>query len=172
MLRSNSSSTNSYAKTSTDKRRSQNPCPRPKLSARTRNHVASVDRPEHFKPKTRHQQAFGPRWLNSTLARASGRKESQPAHRRFAHGDSGRREAVAKFCRAGTHGLKQGPLPTLARRPRTMRPSGSGRKISWDQWFRKFDQSNLAFLYQDETASGNCSRFFKLVKRSGSKAWR
>lgn len=37
--------------------------------------------------------------------------------------------------------------------------------IEWDDWFEKFDDANLAFLYQDKTASGEESRFFKLVSR-------
>jgi hypothetical protein len=35
-------------------------------------------------------------------------------------------------------------------------------EISWDEWFRAFDENELAFLYQDE---GN-SRFNKLVDRA------
>jgi hypothetical protein len=38
-------------------------------------------------------------------------------------------------------------------------------QIDWDEWFRKFDESDLAFLYQLEKASGEDSTFFKLVKR-------
>lgn len=34
--------------------------------------------------------------------------------------------------------------------------------------FRKFDENELAFLYQDEKASGEGSTFFKLVRRDGS----
>jgi hypothetical protein len=37
--------------------------------------------------------------------------------------------------------------------------------ISWDDWFRKFDESNLAFLYQERKADGEDSTFFKLVSR-------
>ena len=37
--------------------------------------------------------------------------------------------------------------------------------ITWDQFFRKFDEKNLAFLYQDRTRSGEASRFFKFVGR-------
>lgn len=37
--------------------------------------------------------------------------------------------------------------------------------ISWDEWFQKFDEKGLAFLYQDETRDGEESRFFKLVSR-------
>ena len=37
--------------------------------------------------------------------------------------------------------------------------------ISWDEWFGKFDESNLAFLYQEETDAGKKSNFNKLVSR-------
>ena len=37
--------------------------------------------------------------------------------------------------------------------------------ISWKEWFQKFDQSKLAFLFQEKTKDGKQSRFFKLVKR-------
>jgi len=45
--------------------------------------------------------------------------------------------------------------------------SGEDRleEISWEEFFKKFDQSKLAFLYQDETAGGGESRFSKLVSR-------
>ena len=38
--------------------------------------------------------------------------------------------------------------------------------ISWDEFFEKFEEKNLALLYQEETAGGDESRFFKLVSRS------
>jgi hypothetical protein len=43
--------------------------------------------------------------------------------------------------------------------------TGSLEEISWDEFFKKFDEKNLAFLYQDTTSSGEESRFFKLVTR-------
>ena len=48
--------------------------------------------------------------------------------------------------------------------------SGAGRfeEVSWDEWYRKFQESNLEFLYQDRAASGQQSRFFKLVCRGTS----
>lgn len=36
-------------------------------------------------------------------------------------------------------------------------------EISWDEFFEKFDQENLEFLYQDETKDGGESRFCKFV---------
>lgn len=38
-------------------------------------------------------------------------------------------------------------------------------EISWDEWFAKFDDNDLAFVYQDTTADGEQSNFNKLVKR-------
>ena len=37
--------------------------------------------------------------------------------------------------------------------------------ISWDEWFKAFDDNKLAFLYQDTTKDGEESRFNKLVSR-------
>lgn len=46
--------------------------------------------------------------------------------------------------------------------------SGEGtlEPISWDAFFEKFDEEKLAFLYQEEKADGEPSRFSKLVDRS------
>jgi len=42
---------------------------------------------------------------------------------------------------------------------------GSLEEISWEEFFKKFDEKNLAFLYQEHTSGGEESRFFKLVSR-------
>jgi len=41
-------------------------------------------------------------------------------------------------------------------------------EISWEEFFDKFDEKNLAFLYQDKTASGEQSRFCKFIGRSAA----
>jgi glutathione synthase/RimK-type ligase-like ATP-grasp enzyme len=38
-------------------------------------------------------------------------------------------------------------------------------EISWDEFFKIFEERKLALLEQDETASGKTSRFFKFVAR-------
>lgn len=45
--------------------------------------------------------------------------------------------------------------------------SGEGtlEAIDWDEFFRLFDENNLAFLYQEETKDGGESRFSKFVDR-------
>ena len=45
------------------------------------------------------------------------------------------------------------------------RGEGRLKPISWDEFFKKFEEKKLAFLYQDKTASGRPSRFSKLVSR-------
>lgn len=37
--------------------------------------------------------------------------------------------------------------------------------ISWDEFFSKFDEKNLALVYQEETSGGEKSNFNKLVDR-------
>jgi hypothetical protein len=48
-------------------------------------------------------------------------------------------------------------------------PGGSGSEslevMDWNEWFQKFDENNLAFLYQEQKADGSDSTFFKLVER-------
>lgn len=43
------------------------------------------------------------------------------------------------------------------------------QEIGWDEWFRKFDEQNLALLYQEETKDGKKSNFNKLVSRTSSR---
>jgi hypothetical protein len=39
------------------------------------------------------------------------------------------------------------------------------QEISWDEWFKAFDENRLALLIQEETAGGEKSNFNKLVSR-------
>jgi hypothetical protein len=43
-------------------------------------------------------------------------------------------------------------------------------EIFWEEFFEKFDESNLALLYQEETARGQRSNFNKLVGRETAEA--
>jgi hypothetical protein len=38
-------------------------------------------------------------------------------------------------------------------------------EIEWDEFFKIFEDSKLAFLYQDKTKDGGTSRFNKFVSR-------
>ncbi len=39
------------------------------------------------------------------------------------------------------------------------------QEITWEEFFSIFDEKKLAFLYQEKTADGKESRFFKFVSR-------
>ena len=43
-------------------------------------------------------------------------------------------------------------------------PDASLERISWDEFFEKFDEAQLEFLHQDKTADGKISRFHKFVR--------
>jgi hypothetical protein len=45
------------------------------------------------------------------------------------------------------------------------RGEDSLEEVSWDEWYKVFQDRNLEFLYQDTTADGKESRFFKLVNK-------
>jgi hypothetical protein len=45
-------------------------------------------------------------------------------------------------------------------------PEETLEEISWDEFFRVFEDRGLAFLHQDETGDGETSRFSKLVSRA------
>ncbi len=45
---------------------------------------------------------------------------------------------------------------------------GSLEAISWDEFFEKFDESELALVYEDGEREGQPSRFNKLVHRDNA----
>ena len=45
-------------------------------------------------------------------------------------------------------------------------PDSELKSIDWQTFFEKFDREKLAFLYQEETDSGQTSRFCKFVHRA------
>jgi hypothetical protein len=44
------------------------------------------------------------------------------------------------------------------------------RRVSWDEFFKIFDDRGLEFLYQERTADGKESRFNKFVRSGGEDA--
>ncbi|MCL5280608.1 MAG: hypothetical protein M1376_11950 [Planctomycetes bacterium] len=43
-------------------------------------------------------------------------------------------------------------------------------EISWDECFEKFDETDLAFVYEEKTSQGQEGNFNKLVKREMAAA--
>ncbi|WP_342087484.1 hypothetical protein [Dyadobacter sp. OTU695] len=72
---------------------------------------------------------------------------------------------------------KRGGVPSMVKGTATKKDGGgilridfpgysgedSLQKISWEEFFQKFDESKLEFLYQEKTADGKESRFNKFV---------
>ena len=78
--------------------------------------------------------------------------------RRWAEQRGGKPSAVKSTERGDDPGIIRIDFPGYSGK-------GSLEEISWDEWFEKFDQAKLAFLYQEETAGGEKSNFNKLISR-------
>jgi hypothetical protein len=85
--------------------------------------------------------------------------------RSWAEARGGKPVSVKGTARSGAAGLLRIDFPGY---------TGAGRfeEISWEEWYDKFRESNLEFLYQDRAGNGGQSRFFKLVNRGTSNSGR
>jgi len=77
---------------------------------------------------------------------------------RWTEGRGGHPATVIRTARKGEPGVLRIDFPGYS-------GEGTLKTISWDEWFRKFEKRNLAFLYLERTAAGKPSRFFKLVNK-------
>jgi hypothetical protein len=75
--------------------------------------------------------------------------------------DRGGRPAVVKMRSTG------GPdSPPRIEFPQYQRRGARNvQRVSWEEFFRRFEQRRLAFVYQEQTVGGATSRFFKFVSR-------
>jgi hypothetical protein len=78
--------------------------------------------------------------------------------RKWAESRGGKPATVARTEHDGEAGVLRIDFPGYS-------GADSLKEITWDEFFAKFDEKKLAFLYQDKTSSGEESRFFKLVSR-------
>jgi hypothetical protein len=81
--------------------------------------------------------------------------------KKWAEARGGKPVAVKRTERDGDIGLLRIDFPGYS-------GAESLEEISWDAFFKQFDEKQLAFLYQEQTSSGEESRFFKLVSRESS----
>jgi hypothetical protein len=99
-----------------------------------------------------------------TTARGSQSREAKVTTdhdeiRRWVEGRGGKPATVKSTHKNGDPGLLRIDFPGYS-------GTGSLESISWDDFFKKFDEKKLAFLYQEALKSGQQSRFHKLVSRS------
>jgi hypothetical protein len=81
--------------------------------------------------------------------------------RRWVEAHGGHPATVKRTARGGGPGLLRIDYPGFS-------GEDSLEEISWDEFFDKFEESGLAFVYQDHKADGSDSRFSKLVRRDGA----
>ncbi|HLG77340.1 MAG TPA: hypothetical protein VKX46_13060 [Ktedonobacteraceae bacterium] len=78
--------------------------------------------------------------------------------RRWAEARGGKPSSVKSTAKGGDAGILRINFPGYS-------GEDTLEEISWDEFFAKFDETHLAFLYQEQTSSGEESRFFKIVNR-------
>jgi hypothetical protein len=91
----------------------------------------------------------------------SGRAKATIDHeeiRQWVEAHGGHPAMVKSTARDGTAGILRIDFPGYS-------AERSLKAVSWAAFFDKFEASELAFLYQDQTKSGRPSRFNKLVSR-------
>lgn len=136
----------------------------------------SADRPRGQRLTQSKKSAAGARKTTRRGAKASGETTARGGRaggaaksttdlneiRRWAEARGGKPVSVKGTARGGAAGVLRIDFPGY---------SGEGKlkPISWDEWYGKFRESNLKFLYQDRAASGGQSRFFKLVSRGTAR---
>lgn len=78
--------------------------------------------------------------------------------RKWAEARGAKPAAVAQTERKGKTGILRLEFPGSPNAE-----DDSLEEISWEEFFRKFDESGLEFVYQEETSGGEKSNFNKLV---------
>jgi hypothetical protein len=81
--------------------------------------------------------------------------------RRWIESRGGKPAAVAATMKKGDPGILRVDFDP---------PEDSLKPLDWDTFFEAFEQNDLAFVYQDKTADGHTSRFFKFVNRDSVDA--
>lgn len=97
----------------------------------------------------------------STSSKVRGSAKATIDHdeiREWVESHGGHPALVKRTARGGKGGILRIDFPGFS-------GEGSLEECSWDDFFEKFEESQLAFLYQDATGAGRPSRFNKLVAR-------
>jgi hypothetical protein len=85
--------------------------------------------------------------------------------RKWAEARGGRPAVVRSTQRKGATGILRLEFPDAPNAD-----DDALEEISWEEFFEKFDDADLALLYQEKTAKGQKSNFNKLVGRETAEA--
>lgn len=124
--------------------------------------TASSRRRRSASAGTRRTASAGTRQIGSRLARTT---TDHDEIRRWAEERGGQPACVKGTGGAEDIGMIRIEFPGA---PRSR--DESLQQIEWDEFFDKFDESGLALVYEDQTASGRKSNFSKLIKRETPRA--
>jgi hypothetical protein len=83
--------------------------------------------------------------------------------RRWVEERGGRPAEVASTATSGAAGILRIDFPDYG-------DDSALEEISWEDFFDKFEEKNLAFIYQDHLKDGKPSRFSKFVARGSVQA--
>jgi hypothetical protein len=83
--------------------------------------------------------------------------------RRWAEARGGKPATVKRTEQGGEPGILRIDFPGYS-------GEGTLEEISWEDFFAKFEESELAFVYQEAKADGEPSYFSKLVRRTEEHA--
>lgn len=117
--------------------------------------------------RSKSHRARGTRPHSSTASRRRTRSKTTTDHneiRRWAESLGGNPACVQGTGGPEDVGMIRIELPSA--------PNAKDEKlepIDWDEFFEKFDERRLALLYQDHTAGGQKSYFYKLVNRNSGR---
>ncbi|MDB6026957.1 MAG: 1,4-alpha-glucan branching enzyme [Verrucomicrobiales bacterium] len=129
---------------------------------KTQTNRASIKSTSRAKPAGRATKKSGTATRRAAPGKTAGQSQSTTDHetiRQWAESRGGTPTSVKGTARSKEHvGLLRIDFPGFS-------GEGTLEPVEWDEWFERFDESKLAFLYQDKTKDGKQSRFFKLVKR-------
>lgn len=82
--------------------------------------------------------------------------------KKWAESRDGKPATVKDTSRGESAGLLRFKFPTVG-------DDENLEEVSWDQFFDKFDNEDLAMIYQDQTKGGDTSRFFKFVSKETAR---
>jgi hypothetical protein len=82
--------------------------------------------------------------------------------KRWAESRDGKPATVRDTSRGEFAGLLRFKFPTID-------DDDNLEEVSWDHFFDKFDNQELAMIYKDETKHGDTSHFFKFVSKETAR---
>lgn len=144
--------------------------PAPKTTRKKTTPIGSEKAPEQNTQRRTHRRSAPTRLLSKTMQRAKWVEEVDEHEDRPGQSLATRNHEVIRQW-VEKRGAHPATIPSGSRgnRPRVLRfdfPGHGGVRrlvpITWEEWFRTFDERELVFVYQEHLKKGSQSNFFRL----------